>query len=209
MNSAILDESDSYNQIFKKFKEFVNKMLLFYSLRENMFIGFKNVSGTVDEEIIKANKVKDFEDFLRKASNINLELVVMDGPERKSLGVKYEAGPVSYFNVASTGMISLILFYSWLISLKECSFVFIDEFDAFYHYELAESIIKELKEIKGVQIFTTTHNTDLMSNDLLRPDCYFVLTDEKIESFNRLIDKDLRFAHNLQKMFKAHAFDNN
>jgi len=25
-------------------------------------------------------------------------------------------------------------------------------------------------QISGVQIFTTTHNTDLMSNDLLRPD---------------------------------------
>ena len=51
------------------------------------------------------------------------------------------------------------------------------------------------------------HRRDLMNNDLMRPDCYFVLTDEKIDSLNRLTEKDLRLAHNLQKLFKAHAFD--
>jgi hypothetical protein len=58
--------------------------------------------------------------------------------------------------------------------MEKASFVFIDEFDAFYHYELSESVQKRLRRIPGVQIFTTTHNTDLMSNDLLRPDCYFL-----------------------------------
>ena len=67
--------------------------------------------------------------------------------------------------------------------------------------------IEELKNFKNTQIIVTTHNTDLMNNDLMRPDCYFVLTNEKIDSLNRLTDNDLRFAHNLQKMFKAHAFD--
>ena len=66
--------------------------------------------------------------------------------------------------------------------------------------------IKRLKEISGVQIFTTTHNTDLMSNDLLRPDCYFILKDNKIRAISDLTDKELRFAHNLQKMYKAGAF---
>lgn len=108
---------------------------------------------------------------------------------------------------ASTGTRSLALFYYWYIRMQKASFVFIDEFDAFYHFELSESVEKSLKDIQGVQIFTTTHNTDLMSNDLLRPDCYYILKDNKIKAISELTEKELRFAHNLQKMYKAGAFN--
>ena len=66
---------------------------------------------------------------------------------------------------------------------------------------------KRLRQIRGVQIFTTTHNTDLMSNDLLRPDCYFVLNNNTIKAISELTEKELRQAHNLQKMYKAGAFN--
>lgn len=81
--------------------------------------------------------------------------------------------------------------------MEQASFVFIDEFDAFYHFEFSESVQKRLGKISGVQIFTTTHNTDLMSNDLLRPDCYFLLKDNKIKAISDLTEKELRQAHNL------------
>ena len=91
--------------------------------------------------------------------------------------------------------------------MEQASFVFIDEFDAFYHFEVSESVQKRLGKISGVQIFTTTHNTDLMSNDLLRPDCYFLLKDNKIKAISDLTEKELRQAHNLQQMYKAGAFN--
>ena len=47
------------------------------------------------------------------------------------------------FKECSTGMSSLILIYTWLLQMDECSFVYIDKFDAFYHYELSEIIINE------------------------------------------------------------------
>ena len=72
-----------------------------------------------------------------------------------------------------------------------------NEFDAFYHFELSELVQKKVNEILGVQIFTTTHNTDLMSNDLLRPDCYFLLKDNSIRAISELTEKELRQAHNL------------
>ena len=90
---------------------------------------------------------------------------------------------------------------------KTVGFVFIDEFDAFYHYELSESVQKRLRRISDVQVFTTTHNTDLMSNDLLRPDCYFLLENNSINAISELTEKELRQAHNLQKMYKAGAFN--
>jgi len=80
-------------------------------------------------------------------------------------------------------------------------------FDAFYHFELSESVQRHLNQIAGVQIFTTTHNTDLMSNDLLRPDSYFLLANNSIKAISQLTEKELRQAHNLQKMYKAGAFN--
>jgi len=91
--------------------------------------------------------------------------------------------------------------------MKKASFVFIDEFDAFYHFELSEAIVKLIKSLKNTQIILTTHNTDLLSNDLLRPDCYFFLKEGKINSLNNLTDKDIRKAHNMQKMYKAGSFN--
>ena len=91
--------------------------------------------------------------------------------------------------------------------MEKASLVYIDEFDAFYHFELSKEVQKLLNKLKQVQIFTTTHNTDLMSNDLLRPDCYFLLRDNKITSLSKLTDKEIRKAHNLQKMYKAGVFN--
>ena len=126
---------------------------------------------------------------------------------KKSIYCHFDNQDVEFFSIASTGTRSLALFYYWYIKMQKASFVFIDEFDAFYHFELSESVEKRLREIKGVQIFTTTHNTDLMSNDLLRPDCYFILKDNKIKAISELTEKELRLAHNLQKMYKAGAFN--
>ena len=91
--------------------------------------------------------------------------------------------------------------------MKEAAFVFIDEFDAFYHFRLSKIIVSLLCELEGTQIFVTTHNTDLISNDLLRPDCYFSINNNKILSLAQSTDKELRKAHNLQKMYKAGTFD--
>lgn len=207
MNSAVLNDDNELNKVLKLFKNFVERMLLFYSLRENGFIGFKESPGHIDKIIIESEKVADFENFLNKAG-FDLKLLVVDTPEGKTLYLKYQNGIVNFFQAASSGILSLTLFYSWLISIEKCSFVYIDEFDAFYHHELSELIITELKKFKGVQIFVSTHNTDLLSNKIFRPDCYYVLFKDKIDSLNNLVEKDLRAANNLQKIFKKFELEN-
>ena len=205
MNSAILKPDDLANVVLGQFKSFVNRMLLFYSLKENNFIGFDVNPSLCSQTIIEQGKLNDFERFLA-VGNIHLKLIPLQTPRGQTIGVEFPNATVDYYDIASTGMTSMLLYYSWFCSLDQCSFVFFDEFDAFYHYELAEFIINQLKQFEKTQVFVTTHNTDLLSNDLMRPDSYFVLTDEKIDSLNHLTEKDLRLAHNLQKMFKARAF---
>ena len=202
-NSILADNAE--NQVFKKFIDFVERMLLFYSLDSRGYEGFMNGTEGIAEGIVKSGKVEDFQEFL-KENDIVYDLYACEVDGRKAIYCRFENQDANFFKIASTGTKSLALFYYWYIRMKEASFVYIDEFDAFYHFELSENVEKRLKEIKDVQIFTTTHNTDLMSNDLLRPDCYFILKDNKIKAIPELTKKELRQAHNLQKMYKAGAF---
>ena len=203
-NSILTDNAE--NQVFKQFVGFVDRMLLFYSLDSRGYEGFMNGSEGIAEGIVNSGKVDDFQEFL-KENDIIYDLYACEVDGRKAIYCHFENQDADFFKIASTGTRSLALFYYWYIRMKKASFVFIDEFDAFYHFELAEGVVKRLREITGVQIFTTTHNTDLMSNDLLRPDCYFILKNNKIKAIQRLTEKELRQAHNLQKMYKAGAFD--
>ncbi len=203
-NSILSDNVE--NQVFKKFIDFVDRMLLFYSLDSRGYEGFMSGSEGIAEGIVNSGKIADFQEFL-KENDIVYDLFVREVDGRNSIYCHFENQDADFFKVASTGTRSLALFYYWYIRMEKASFVYIDEFDAFYHFELSESVEKRLREIKGVQIFTTTHNTDLMSNDLLRPDCYFIIRDNKIKAISELTEKELRQAHNLQKMYKAGAFN--
>lgn len=203
-SNALLDKNYE-NAVFRQFISFVDRMLMFYSLDINRYRGYKIGRERITNSIISAGKTKDFEAFLRK-NNVDLSLVEKDVDGIKELMVHYNYGDVGFYDVASTGTRSLALFYYWFIQMESASFVYMDEFDAFYHFELAKSIVDELKKFTETQIIFTTHNTDLLSNDLLRPDCFFWLNDCSIKSLSQLTEKELRRAHNLQKMFKAGAF---
>ena len=165
-----------------------------------------NGTESIAEGIVNSGKVKDFQAFL-KENGIHYEIYPHEIDGRKTIYCHFENKDADFFKIASTGTRSLALFYYWYIRMKNASFVFIDEFDAFYHFELSESVQRHLKKISGVQIFTTTHNTDLMTNDILRPDGYFLLGNNSINAIAYLTDKELRQAHNLQKMYKAGAFN--
>ena len=95
--------------------------------------------------------------------------------------------------------------FGFLNKIEQDFVLFIDEFDAYYHHDLSKIIVKELKQTCA-QVVLTTHNTSIMTNDLLRPDCYFVMTDELIKPLCNLTSKELRQAHNLEKMYKAGVF---
>ena len=99
------------------------------------------------------------------------------------------------------------LFYYWSKRFEKASLVFIDEFDAFYHFELSENVIKLLLKYKNMQAILTSHNTNLADNKLMRPDCYYILKSGKIKSFVDSTQRELREGHNLSKMLKEGEFD--
>lgn len=204
-NNSVL-EKDKINDVFNKFMKFVDNMLLFYSLDYNRYIGYKNGNESIAHAIVQKEKLNDFQIFLNK-HDIECELFSREIDGQNRIFVKYQKGEAEFYSVASTGTRALALFYYWLINAEDASFIFMDEFDAYYHYELSSEIVDEIINRTNVQILFTSHNTNLMNNDIFRPDCLFILQNKGIKSMSDLTDKELRKAHNLQKMYKAGAFD--
>lgn len=207
-NNTVLDEFDANNNIFLCFFKFIEGMLFFRSLDGNAYLGIEKGSKDVQEDIIERGNVEDLEQFLNKAG-IECKLKVVKESEKSIIAFDFNGKSISFYRIASQGTRALTLFYFWLQRLKEekkISFLFIDEFDAFYHHELSRLIVEELKKL-DIQFVLTTHNTSIMTNDLLRPDCYFVMNKNDIKSLSKSTDKELREAHNLEKMYKAGSFD--
>lgn len=206
VKSNALLQDNAVNRAFSSFVSFVDSMLMFYSLTANRYQGFDVGSESYTRGIINAGKIKEFEQFLRE-QGVDYELISLDMNGQSELFCKFPHANVPFFTIASTGTISLALFYYWYIKMEHASFVFIDEYDAFYHFELSQEIVRLIKKLENTQIILSTHNTDLLSNDLLRPDAFYLLNDNCIRSFDKISDKELRKAHNIQKMYKAGVFN--
>lgn len=210
--NSVLENTEE-NKIFKEFINFVDRMLLFWSLESRSFIGYDTDSNETNivDEIIKHKHFEDLKSFFMDAG-IEDELDYQIINEKTQLLVKYGDKTLPFGRVLSSGMSSLLLVYFWLQDLlnntnndKSPSFVCIDEFDAFYHFELSRFIIEKLKKC-NCQVLLTTHNTALLTNDILRPDCYYICSKKKIVNANNSTDKELRQGHNLEKMYRGGTF---
>lgn len=184
---------------------FVNSMLWFKNLDSREFIGLETASFSLEEFIIQNHFVDDFNEFLTKVSEQNFKFVAPKEGD-KNLYCEIGGNTIPFLLMASTGTQALELLYVWIKRMSAASFVFIDEFDAFYHFKLAFEVCKLLFNL-NCQVFTSSHNTYLMTNDLLRPDCNFILQNNKIKPLQACTDKELRFGHNIEKLFRGGAFE--
>lgn len=188
-----------------KLRDFVNSMLWFRNLDERDYIGLQKGRTNIEEYIIKNGYVKKFAEFLKEISGQDFDFSPT-AVEDKHLECIIDNVSIPFRLIESTGTRSLTLLFYWIINLKDALLVFIDEFDAFYHFNLAYAVCKQLFSLDNCQVFLTSHNTYLMTNDLLRPDCNFILDNNKIKPLNQCTEKELRFGHNMEKLFRGNAF---
>lgn len=220
-NNAILNENSDYLKLWN----FLNSMLWFRSIRKDNSMGYRLETKDITDGILEINKVKknihlsseereaiflsnlkDFESFLSEAG-VFLQLKTRETEGKRVIEADIDGRLLPFFEIASSGTMALVTFYIWYKNLENIKFLFIDEFDSFYHYKLSQLVIKKLKEKLETQTILTTHSTNLMDNDLLRPDCYFIIKNNTLKSLPELTDKELREAHNIEKLFKSGAFD--
>lgn len=187
-----------------RLRDFVENMLFFRSLDNREFIGLKEGGSNIEEYIMGNNLADDFSEFLREVSGQDFTFSTPLQGENMLYAV-INGVRIPFLLVASTGTMNLELQYFWMKEMVNASFVFIDEFDAFYHHELSYALCRRLFK-GGSQLFMTTHDTFLLSNDLLRPDCFFILNGNRIDAICNLTDKELRFGHNLEKLYRGGTF---
>lgn len=205
-NNTVFEENE-INSTFNEFYSFIEKMLLFRSLDDRIYLGNDVGSRTLTDFIIENECVGDFQEFLNDAK-VNCKLDVVEDLDSKTLAFNFDGKYIPINEIYSTGTSSLMLFYYWFqrIIKSKVSILFIDEFDAFYHHELSALIVRKLLSA-DIQFILTTHNTSIITNDLLRPDCYFLMNSERIQSLSRCTSKELREAHNLEKLYRAGTFN--
>lgn len=188
-----------------KLRDFVNSMLWFRNLDDRGYIGLQTGGTNLEEYIIKNGYVEDFAKFLNDISGQRFDFSAT-GAEDKHLICRIDGVNILFNLIESTGTRSLKLLFYWITDLKNASLVFIDEFDAFYHFKLAYAVCKQLFSLDNCQVFMTSHNTYLMTNDLLRPDCNFLLDNNMIKPLSQCTEKELRFGHNIEKLFRGNTF---
>ena len=203
----------SENNPLRELVTFVEGMLYFKRVdKGNNFIGFhQQIDQNFLAYLVKHNYIEEFQVFLNEAG-VNEKLVVEedDDYQKVRLYFAHKKANLEFNEAASSGTIALALQFYWFKNLTDktqnASFVFIDEFDSFYHTELANLIYCTFRDKCQCQCVMTTHNTNLMTNREGRCDAFYIVTPDKISAFSELTDREIREGNNVEKLYLANEF---
>lgn len=148
----------------------------------------------------------NFEDFLN-LMGIECKLVLKELPDGQVELYFAHKKLVPFYSTASSGTLALTSLYQKIVSNP--SLIYIDDFAAFYHYEMAEKLICYFKDkYPECQFIMTSHNTNLMTNKIVRPDCLFILSSRgTLTALCDATERELREGHNLEKMYISGEFE--
>lgn len=197
INNTTFSDDSVLIQLF----EFVRKMgmitvgnVLLYSNRDFL------------EDLKDPVYLHNFEDFLN-LMGIECKLVLQELPDGQVELYFSHKKLVPFYRTASSGMLALTSLYQKIVSNP--SLIYIDDFAAFYHYEMAEKLISFFKtKYPKCQFIMTLHNTNLMTNKIMRPDCLFILSSKgTLTALCDATESELREGHNLEKMYISGEFE--
>ncbi len=161
------------------------------------------------EYLENPDHLSNLEEFLNEMGIVcKLRMEKLPDDQRELYFVHEKLVPF-YENASSGTRVLFDLYRRFITRVVNSSFVYLDEFDAFYHYEMAENVVRFFKKnYPKSQIVMTTHNTNLMTNRLMRPDCLFILSQTgKLTSLCNATERELREGHNLEKMYISGEFE--
>lgn len=197
--------------VFSKLMDFVKHMVFVRSLKYNEFDGDAPKESYIADSFIakgKEESLRGLEQFLSKEGlNYKLDIDLDLNSNQNILYAVYKEKKVPFDSIASTGTFALVLFYCWMLNFTNTSFLYVDEFDAFYHYELSEKVLNLINNLAHAQCVVTTHNCGLMSNKLTRPDCCFIISGNSVvKNLTDCTEREIREGHNLENLYKNGAF---
>lgn len=196
------------DSVLIKLANYVRKMIMI-TVGNAMPYRSGRMNDTFYESLENPTRLQDLEDFLN-AMGIECKLILKKLPDgQRELYFSHEK-LVPFYGNASSGTLALVdLYRRFILRAGDASFIYLDEFDAFYHYEMAENVIKYFKQrYPRCQMIMTSHNTNLISNRLMRPDCLFILSRAgTLTALCNATSRELREGHNLEKMYISGEFD--
>jgi hypothetical protein len=163
--------------------------------------------------------VGEFEGFLRK-HGVDERLEVVAGPDGEPVLYFSHNRRVPFAQACSSGTLTLLqLFARFRMggTGENPSLVFIDGLDAYLHYEAAERLIRWFASMGTCQTICTTHNTSLVRNAVMRPDCVFEITREAssdgtapgllIRPLADRTEREIRRVNNVEHLLRSGEFD--
>ena len=69
-----------------------------------------------------------------------------------------------------------------------------------------EKILSIIQSFENMQSMVTTHTVTLLHTECTRPDCAFVIENGNINNLSNLTGRELREAHNIEKLYRANEF---
>lgn len=187
--------------VIYKLSQFIKNMKYTFSINTNMRIRFN-----FEEYFEEQEELDKFEKFLNDYG-VKCKLVMLKQPEgNKELYFDHKK-PLPFSSNMSSGTLALTRFYLQYLNRNKPSFIFMDEYDAYYHFELSEKIVGLLEEEFDCQVVLTSHNTNLLSNSIMRPDCFMILSNGNLTPICEATSRELRQGHNLEKLYKNGEFD--
>lgn len=219
-NNAILEKNE-INTTFQRFTTAIENFLHLTPVEYHNSIKSAPHMSAIVERIIPY--LEDFKKLLFESGVKDQVKIIKENGENKLI-FDFNGNYIDFADHASDGTLILANLFQWFAYLKDQRdisqyasnsyvelhsithpFIFVDEFDAFFHHGVSKLIVKMFNEL-NTQVILTTHNTSIMTNDLLRPDCYFTMTEKEITPIHKNTSKELRKAHSLEKMYRAGAF---
>lgn len=181
---------------------FAERMHFFGSLLDNPGVMQDDGSESPEDYIVRNGLVNDFQSFLNDMADMDVELATEDD----TLVQMTAKGPIPFRSVSSGGTRSLMLLYCRMRQSADAVLIYMDGFDASYHYGLSKNVLRRMVSETSIQTILTTHNTSLLRNRILRPDCCLKMDNGRIRSFADLTGRELRQGHNLEKLYRGGEF---
>lgn len=171
-----------------------------------MFISAETISfNEAINRIIEMNMQENFNEFLKKTGGRRDVMVLREIQSSWAHKVRIHERIEKPEEAMSSWEKLMARLFCVLLKTKACSIALVDEFPSFMFPEQADYVTGLIFGSCN-QALIATRDTKMCSNDILRPDCNFMMrNDGSAVAFCDLLDKDIQHAHNMEKLFPEFA----
>ncbi len=158
--------------------------------------------------VVDHDLVAGLQGFLSDMTGSEVGLAIADVPGNgREVVRRMGDGYLPFHTVASGGTVQLVRLFHLMERIGDATFLYIDGFGPHYHHTLTERVVMWIRSMDHVQVVFTSHDTSLVCNRILRPDCYLVMDGRGLNPLPYLTDREIREGHNLGRLLRGGEFD--